>query len=433
MTFAGLSFTLLMKATLPFLTRAVCLLLASASAPLAADEPDIRLNVIGVGREQKGVVLTFQTPPSWQGEHRLASKDGTVQTLLQVDASGRAVMILDRVGKDEKISFTSAGPVLPSQPRLKAAVDGNVLRLSRSNDAGGEQPVFDYQMQKGDVPEGVPEVFRHGAHLHPVYSPGGRLLTGNHPADHRWHRGIWMAWTKTQFGESHPDFWNQGKSDVKGQEGGALLAEVRFARLLESWGGPVQAGFVSQHRFLDHSHGLDKPVLDEMWEVRAYALTLGGRPVYLVDLTSTQTCATRTPLVLPQYHYGGLGVRGHAQWDPVDKVTLLTSNGDDRKKGDSTRAKWVHMGGAVDGQPAGMAILIHPANFRFPQPLRLNPKNPQLCIAPSQGGEWSIQPGAPYVSRYRFLLADGPADAALIESAWQAYAQPPRVEVIEDQ
>ena len=87
------------------------------------------------------------------------------------------------------------------------------------------------------------------------------------------------------------------------------------------------------------------------------------------------------------------------------------------------------MGGQVDGAPAGLAVLIHPDNFRAPQPLRLNPKNPQLCVAPSATGDWEITPGKPYVSRYRFILADGPADKAELERLWNDYAKPPVVTV----
>ena len=76
-----------------------------------------------------------------------------------------------------------------------------------------------------------------------------------------------------------------------------------------------------------------------------------------------------------------------------------------------------------------MAVLIHPGNFRYPQPLRLNPKNPQLCVAPSQDGDWGIEPGKPFVSRYRFIVTDGAADAAMLESAWKNYAEPLKVTV----
>ncbi len=284
------------------------------------------------------------------------------------------------------------------------------------------QPMFTYQMEPGPVPDGVLPIFSHGAHLHPIFSPSGKLVTGNHPPDHRWHRGVWFAWTDTDFEGRHPDFWNMGKGPGGDKSGDKLLAEVRFASLEKSWGGPESGGFISKHRFIDHSGDADQDVLNETWEVTARRVVADGRPANVIDLVSTQTCASASPLKLPKYHYGGLGVRGNALWDPVDKVTMLTSNGDDRKAGDGTKGKWVHIGGDVDGAPTGLAVLIHPSNFRFPQPLRLNPKNPQLCIAPSQDGDWSIEPGRSYVSRYRIVVFDGAPDAAWIEKLWQQYA-----------
>jgi hypothetical protein len=122
-------------------------------------------------------------------------------------------------------------------------------------------------------------------------------------------------------------------------------------------------------------------------------------------------------------------VRGSAQWDPVDKVTMFTSNGDDRKAGDASKAKWVWMGGEVDGVMTGILTLIHPENFRFPQPLRLNPKNPQLCAAPSADGDWEIKPGETYVSRYRFVVMDGKPTMEEAERFWRDYAEPVRVTV----
>lgn len=281
------------------------------------------------------------------------------------------------------------------------------------------ETICDYQMEPGELPEGVDAVFAHGAHLHPVYSPSGKLVTGNHPEDHRWHRGVWMAWTKTEFGDSHPDFWNMGKVGEK------LAAEVRFVKLGKTWGGAEGAGFISEHVFLDHSHTPDEKVLNETWEVTVSQKTLDGTLANIIDLTSTQTCAGEKPLKLPKYHYGGLGVRGNLAWNPIEAVTMLTSEGHDRKAGDSTKGKWVHIGGEVDGTPTGMAILMHPTNFRFPQPLRLNPKNPQLCIAPSQDGDWAIEPGKPYVSKYRILVFDGKPNAKWIEARWQSYAKNP--------
>ncbi len=295
---------------------------------------------------------------------------------------------------------------------VTAEKNGTVLHF-----AVGGKTLCDYQMQPGELPEGVAQSFAHGAHLHPLYSPGGRLVTGNHQPDHPWQRGVWIGWTKTEFGDSHPDFWNMGKD-------GKITAEVRFDILEKTWSGE-DGGFISRHVFLDHSRAPEQKVLNETWEVHVAQKPLDGTLTNIIDLTSTQTCATDRPLKLPSYHYGGLGVRGNPLWNPVDAVTMLTSEGHDRRTGDSTRARWVHLGGEVDGTPAGIAVLIHPSNFRFPQPLRLNPKNPQLCVAPSQEGDWSIEPGKPLVSKYRLLVFDGKPDAKWIEAQWQGYAKQP--------
>jgi len=294
---------------------------------------------------------------------------------------------------------------------MKLVVKGATLNITADG-----KPLLTYQMQAGPVPEGVDAQFMHGAHLHPIWSPAGKIVTGNHPPDHYWHRGVWMAWTHTEFEGRTPDFWNMGKDKT-----GRLSGEVRFVKLIKQWTTPDRAGFISEHQMIDHTSGSEKPVLNETWEVTASALS-GEKPVYLIDLVSTQTCVS-TAVKLPKYHYGGLGVRGNTAWDPKEAVTMLTSEGADRMAGDGKKASWVHIGGDVDGAPTGLAVLIHPSNFRFPQPLRLNPKNPQLCVAPSADGDWSIEPSKPYISRYRLVVVDGKADAALLERVWQEYAK----------
>jgi hypothetical protein len=77
----------------------------------------------------------------------------------------------------------------------------------------------------------------------------------------------------------------------------------------------------------------------------------------------------------------------------------------------------------------GIAMLGHPDNFRAPEPLRVHPTDPYICFAPSRLGGWSITAGQPFAARYRFVVADGPADAALLERLWHDYANPPTVTI----
>lgn len=404
------------------------LILLSAAARSNADSITIHAG----GHERAGCVTSFQAPESWRGTTRTLHGLGSP---VQVDDAGKATFILaDPLPKGASVTFTFA-PALPAHGAsgVETSVAGDVLKLVAKSYAITPErvslPVFTYQMQPGPVPEGMAEGFSHGAHLHPVFSPSGRLVTGNHPPDHPHQRGIWFAWTHTEFMGRAPDFWNMGKD-----KSGKLTGEVRFEKLIRHWSGPVHGGFTSTHRWIDHTGDAAVDVLHEKWEVTVtHTVGLhdsGGKnlpPVFLIDLVSTQSCSGREPVKLPKYHYGGLGVRGNAVWDAVDKVRMLTSNGDDRVKGDGTKAKWVWLGGEVDVQTTGITVLMHPENFRFPQPLRLNPKNPQLCVAPAADGDWSIEPGKPYVSLYRIVISDGQPDSKMIERLWVDYAEPPAV------
>jgi hypothetical protein len=102
---------------------------------------------------------------------------------------------------------------------------------------------------------------------------------------------------------------------------------------------------------------------------------------------------------------------------------VLTSEGEtDRKKVNESRAKWAWVGGSVDGQVAGVALLGHPDNYRFPQPVRLHPGEPFFCYAPQQLGDMEIKPGMPYVSRFRMIVADGQPSREDVEGWWKAWS-----------
>ena len=273
---------------------------------------------------------------------------------------------------------------------------------------------FVYQGEESELPrENIKPLFKRGGYIHPVFSPSGKQITDDYPPNHVHHHGIWFPWTKTSFEGRAPDFWNMGGGKGK----------VEFVKLDTHWSGPVHAGFQATHRFIDLTSGEPKPALNETWTVTAYQIS--GANVF--DLVSTQTCASASPLILPKYHYGGLGFRGNWAWNGQGNCSFLTSNGGtDRIKGNETRGNWCYIGGTVDHQLTGVAILSHPDNFRSPQPMRLHPSEPFFCFAPSQLGDWKIEPGQPYVSKYRFIVSDGPANKEVIDRLWATYAHPPK-------
>jgi len=268
-------------------------------------------------------------------------------------------------------------------------------------------------------PAGVDALHARSGYLHPVRAPSGRIVTGDFPAAHRHHHGIWFPWTRTLFEGRAVDFWNSATKQGK----------VECIGVDEVGGGPVFAWFVARQEHVDLTAPEGpRDALEETWRVRAF----DHPDATVFDLESVQSCATDSPLEVLEYHYGGLAFRGPETWEGADGATFLTSEGMGRLDGDATRARWCAVTGEIAGKPATLAVLGHPENFRAPQPLRLHPAEPYLCWAPGQLGPFEIRPGEPYVSRFRFVVLDGPADAERFESMWRAYANPPAVRVVED-
>ena len=279
-----------------------------------------------------------------------------------------------------------------------------------------ETPIVQYQGRPGSLPSpGIDLSFLRGGYLHPLWSPTGLVVTDDYPVNHLHHHGVWVSWTKTKFDGREPNFWEMGYK--KGT--------VEFVAMDNYWSGPVFGGVRSRHRYVDLTLASPVVVLNERWELKAYAVDKAERPYHMFDLRFVQECATDKPLELPRYRYGGLGFRGRHEWDGPKNASFLTGLGEtDRVKGHATRAPWCHIGGLVDGTFTGAAIFCDPENFRAPQPMRIHPKEPFFCYAPSQAGDWIIEPGKPYVSNYRFVIFDGVPEKAFLDQLWQDFANP---------
>jgi len=282
----------------------------------------------------------------------------------------------------------------------------------------GKALILRYHGSPVTPPAGVDQKFARGAYIHPACTPSGLIVTEDFPPDHLHQRGIWMSWTKTEFDGRHPDFWNLG---------GATGA-IRAAGTPSLIQGPVFAGFVARHEWLDlAAPGGEKVILNETCQVRVWQVGGPGGGYWLWDLASTQRCASAAPLKLPKYHYGGLGYRGPPPW--LKQVSMLTSEGKTRKDGNETKGRWCDVSGPLGDKAAGVLVMGHPQNFRHPEPLRLNPQQPQICFAPSQEGDWAIEPGKDYVWRYRFCIHDGAIKADEADRLWADFGDPPAVRI----
>ncbi len=289
------------------------------------------------------------------------------------------------------------------------------------------QEILNYRMDKKRKPRpDVSDVILRAGYLHPVRSPSGAIVTGDYPANHPHHHGIWTPYTKATFQGRATDFWN-----MQNKKGRVDLAHAGFG----SAGNPGEARPVFEELeamtgMVDLTGPKETTALWDFWSLRLYDIPDAPKPMVVFDLTTEQACATNDPIELPEYHYGSFGLRGPEAWDGKDGARFLTSEGIiDRKKGDGTRARWCYLGGKTSAGISGTAVLGHPENFRFPMPLRLHPDMPYFSIVPQKLGAFSIQPGKPYVTRYRFVVTDGEPDAKLFDACWNSLAHPAVVKV----
>lgn len=349
----------------------------------------------------------------------LRDEQGTLLPV-QVDGAGIATFILPTLAAGTEASFTLMPQTEAPVGEARATEIPGAVELSLD-----DYVVAEFRTSR-QLPDGVDPSNVRAGYLHPVYAPGGTLVTDDFPIDpegHPWHHGIWAAWTQTEFNGHVVDFWNSYKN-----EGRVDLDSVEAL-----WQGPVHAGLDAKIVHVDLFGGAMTTALNERWVVRVYRLHAAPAPYFVFDLESTQSAASDARVDVLEWEYGGFALRGHAEWKNTANLTFLASDGVDRfdrTTGNGQGGRWCVMGGNVAGVPAAFGALGHPSNFGAPQKLRIHPSDPYMVFAPVRDGAFPIEPGAPYVTRLRFVTMAGLPDADLLDRLWNDYATPPEVIVI---
>jgi hypothetical protein len=290
-------------------------------------------------------------------------------------------------------------------------------------------PILNYQFEMNYPPEGVDEKFKKSGFLHPVYSPGGEVLTRINAPDHYHHYGIWGPWTKTHIDGRTVDFWNLGD-----QQGTVL-----FKDFLNETQGDVYTSFTALQEHIDFgAEEKNRVAINEALEVKVWNIGTKKKS-WLVDYTTKITSPLKNGIVFDAYRYGGgIGFRATETWHK-DNTSVLTSENKDRLTADGTSAKWAIIEGESKTKEGRSGILFmgYPDNKEFPEPMRVWPIDANggrgdvfFEFCPIRHVEWKIKSNKEYSLKYRMLIFDGEITAEQAEMYWQGFANPPQVTIM---
>ncbi|WP_206610928.1 DUF6807 domain-containing protein [Mariniphaga sediminis] len=290
-----------------------------------------------------------------------------------------------------------------------------------------EKPVLNYRFATTYPPEGINPLFKRSGFIHPLWSPGGEVLSRIQPPDHYHHYGIWGPWTKTHIGEREVDFWNL----IKGQ------GTVRFASFLSQTEGAVFSGFKALQQHIDFgAPGGDQVAMSEILDVRVWSVS---EKVWVIDYTTTLNSPLPDGIMLDAYRYGGgIGFRATEKWHK-NNCSVLTSDGKTRADADGSFARWCMVKGESNTEKgqSGILFLSHPSNRMHPEPMRVWPPDANggrgdmyFEFVPIRHENWKLEALQDYTLKYRMIVFDGAIDAATAEKYWNSFAKIPEINLI---
>ncbi|MCO8122770.1 PmoA family protein [Stieleria sp. TO1_6] len=295
----------------------------------------------------------------------------------------------------------------------------------------GDAEVLRYNIVAPKPTDPAHSVYQRSGYIHPLYSPSGKLVSGDFAPDHPHQHGLFAAWTNTSFRGKPVDFWNQGKS------AGLVLHDRVIAIDNQQHTASFQVGL--NHAAIDED-GNRTVILDDVWTVAVSLADQTDQTAarYVIDFSIAQTNITEHPLTINEYHYGGIGFRGNNDWytaagtkalneqskskskQPAPPIAVtrhqfLTSEGHDRFQGNHSRPDWTSLYGIVqagdaddqDTALAGIKFRGDPNDLFYPHPVRLHPNKPYFSVSPCVLGTFDINPGDTFRARGSFEIFDG--------------------------
>ena len=238
-------------------------------------------------------------------------------------------------------------------------------------------------------------------YIHPLYGPGGEVLTEDFADDHPHHRGVYWAW---------PEVYYKGqKRDLHALQG--VFARPSKLIRAESEG---ETGLIESESIW--KWGDTEPIVRERAIIRVYPGKDGGR---FIDLEFRFTALVKGVSVARrgQANYGGLNLRTTLHGG--QKTTKHTD-----PKDAAPRRSWGQIVGVPKGgkTPVAIGILQHADNPEYPGDWVEYPKIAWLQPTfPAKGTKYTLPTDKPLVLRYRLWVRSEAATDEQLADAWKAY------------
>ena len=296
----------------------------------------------------------------------------------------------------------------PTQP-LRFATNDDGKRLMLMEDA---KPVFTYNYAPVDPPAGVDAKFRRANYLHPLYSPGGAIITEDFPKDHFHHRGVFWAWPNCHVGERKLNIWELDGARTVFKEFSALESSPERFHLQERsvWQFDADQLAPVEERVgitvSPSAHG-QRTIDFEL----SFANTTQGEVSFQGSAAAAGTAGPGPK------GYGGFSFRPDATNKPFSFTAASGVVAEDKMSFDTP---WADISWG-DGDKRGVMIIQHPKNPGFPHPGWIFRHYGFLGASWPHNDTYTLKAGESFTLRYRLLVHEGDATAANVADAAAAY------------
>ncbi len=232
---------------------------------------------------------------------------------------------------------------------------------------------------------GAPEERRRSSYLHPVYTPGGTLVTDDFPKDHYHHRGIFWTWPEVVIGGQKYDLWL-----VEG-------IHQKFVRWLKREANESSATLAAENGW----YVGERKLVRESVEIVARPAASGRRVLEFVLFFE----ALGDPVSISGQQdgkgYGGFCIR----FAPRENTVVRTDAGLEPKDTNLVPHPWAELEGTFSGRRAGARIEIDRSNPGYPNGWCLRHYGFLGVNFPGLDRH-ILKPGEPLRVKYRVIVFD---------------------------